>query len=570
MEADHNLPPSLKLTIMSRHVHRNKLSGLPCCIGASLWIGLTAACFVAPLAARAQPAAVTNDVIVGFRTPGGKIDLEVNVGPVTSLGNGPNGFIGNFASLFGTYLSPAWPTTPFGTGAIYWGAIGTAGSTEVFATSVWAGSGILGTAGNSLSWDMSGFGNVYGVANANVQIVSLYGTFNGNTAAPTGDGLSKTVSSSSTGSWTVTGGTGAVAFGAFNPNNFGFAAAIGDYTAQSGANYSALDLYSVTVTGSSFLGTFVLYTSAAGGINAGDLFFIKPAAPPAGTGATTRLVNLSARAAVGTDSNILIAGFIVSGSGNKSMVIRGVGPALTQFGVSNYLAQPSLGLFNAQSAQINSNTGWSNSAALSAAFTQVGAFSYPAGSVDSALQVSVPANQSYTAEVSGGNGGTGVSLAELYDADPSVLSSPSRLVNISARAGVGTGPNILIAGFIVGGTGSETVLVRGVGPTLGTAYGLTGVLANPVLTLFDSQGNVITSNQGWQNPPATPTGAWAGKAAPVDASHATFTKVGAFDLGNGTTDSALVVTLPAGAYTAEISGLNSTTGIALVEIYEDN
>jgi hypothetical protein len=91
-----------------------------------------------------------------------------------------------------------------------------------------------------------------------------------------------------------------------------------------------------------------------------------------------------------------------------------------------------------------------------------------------------------------------------------------------------------------------------------------------VLTLFDSKGNVITSNQGWQNPPATPTGTWAGQASPADATHATFASVGAFDLSNGTADSALVVTLPAGAYTAEISGSGNGTGVALVEVYEDN
>jgi hypothetical protein len=247
-----------------------------------------------------------------------------------------------------------------------------------------------------------------------------------------------------------------------------------------------------------------------------------------------------------------------------------VGPALNPFGVTNFLAQPALGLFTAQSVQFNANTGWNNSAVLGTAFGQVGAFPYPANSQDSALQVSLAAS-GYTAEVSGANNGTGVALAELYDADANVLSSPSRLVNISARASVGTGANVLIAGFEIGGSGSETLLIRGIGPTLGIApFGLTGVLANPVLTLFDANGNVITSNQGWQNPPATPTGIWAGQVSPVDATHTGFSSVGAFDLGNGTNDSAIVVTLPAGGYTAQISGAGGTTGVALVEIYEDN
>jgi hypothetical protein len=284
----------------------------------------------------------------------------------------------------------------------------------------------------------------------------------------------------------------------------------------------------------------------------------------------TRLMNLSARANVGTGSNILIAGFVISGAGSKNMLVRGAGPALGTMGISNYLVQPALSLFNSQSVAFNTNVGWANNTSLSDTFSQVGAFAFSTGSADSALQVSLPVNQSFTAEVSGVNGGTGVSLVELYDADPNVLNSPTRLVNISARANVGVGANILIAGFVIGGAGGETVLIRAIGPTLGTMFGLSGVLANPVLTLFDSKGNVITSNQGWQNSPGTPTGTWAGKASPTDATHGTFTKVGAFDLSDGTTDSAMVVTLPAGAYTAEISDANNGTGIALVEVYENN
>lgn len=286
------------------------------------------------------------------------------------------------------------------------------------------------------------------------------------------------------------------------------------------------------------------------------------------TPATARLANMSARANVGTDSNILIVGFVAGGSGSKNMLLRGAGSALAGFGISNYLAQPSLGLFNAQSVQINSNAGWNNNAALSATFMRVGAFSYSTGSADSALEASLPTNLPFTAQVSGMNRGTGVSIAEIYDADANLLTSPSRLANISARANVGTGTDVLIAGFVIGGTGADTILIRGIGPTLAT-YGLNGLLANPVLTLFDGQGNVITSNQGWQNPPVAPGGVWTGRVLPLSAGHADFSKVGAFDLGNGTADSALIVTLPPGNYTAQISGVNST-GVAEVEVYEDN
>jgi hypothetical protein len=132
---------------------------------------------------------------------------------------------------------------------------------------------------------------------------------------------------------------------------------------------------------------------------------------------------------------------------------------------------------------------------------------------------------------------------------------------------VETGSGVLIAGFVVGGVGNERVLIRAIGPTL-SQYGLTGVLQNPVLTLFDGLGNTITSDQGWQNPVAAPTGPWVGNVAPADATHAIFGAAAAFDLGDGTSDSALVITLPVGSYTAQVADAKGATGVALVEVYE--
>jgi sugar lactone lactonase YvrE len=319
-----------------------------------------------------------------------------------------------------------------------------------------------------------------------------------------------------------------------------------------------------------------LYVTDAHPINTGaPTSFIYPGTIRKGsvtalpTPATARLGNLSARANVGTDSNILIVGFVVGGSGSKNMLLRGAGPTLSGFGVANYLVQPSLGLFNAQSAQITSNAGWNNSASLGATFKRVGAFAYPANSTDSAIETSLATNTAFTAQVSGVNRGTGVSIAEIYDADPDVLTSASRLANLSARANVGTGADVLIAGFVVGGTGSDRVLIRGIGPALAN-YGLSGLLAKPVLTLFDVDGNVITTDQGWQNAPSAPAGIWTGRALPVAPSHADFSHVGAFDVSDGSADCALIVTLPPGNYTAQISGLNGTVGVAEVEVYEDN
>ena len=163
----------------------------------------------------------------------------------------------------------------------------------------------------------------------------------------------------------------------------------------------------------------------------------------------TQLANISTRALVGTGANIIIPGFVISGTGSEQLLARGDGPALTGFGVSGALAQPSLGVFNSS------------------------------GSVD------VYKRQ---VQVSGVGNSTGVALAEVYE----VSSGGTRLANISTRALVGTGANIIIPGFVIAGTGSEQLLARGDGPAL-TAFGVGGALAQPSLSVFDSSGNVIAS-----------------------------------------------------------------------------
>jgi hypothetical protein len=161
-----------------------------------------------------------------------------------------------------------------------------------------------------------------------------------------------------------------------------------------------------------------------------------------------------------------------------------------------------------------------------------------------------------------------VALAEIYDADDA-LGNPSntaQLANLSARCNVGAGAGVLIAGFVISGPSTETVLVRAIGPSL-TQFGITGELVSPILTVFDSSGLVIATDAGWANAPVP--GPSAINAGPQPASSAIFTSVGAFQPNSTTSgDSALIVTLPAGAYTVEVAGAGNTTGIALVEIYE--
>ena len=154
-------------------------------------------------------------------------------------------------------------------------------------------------------------------------------------------------------------------------------------------------------------------------------------------------------------------------------------------------------------------------------------------------------------------------MAEVYDAD--ALAPTDRLVNISARAFVGTGGNILIGGFVIGGNTPQTVIIRGDGPAL-AGFGLSGALPNATLTLSSSSGTVAV-NSGWNNAPGVGNAAIGGIVV-QRLTAALSAKVGAFALTSGSNDSAIVVTLPTGAYTAQVTGANGATGVALVEIYE--
>ena len=279
---------------------------------------------------------------------------------------------------------------------------------------------------------------------------------------------------------------------------------------------------------------------------------------PAGGTTPARLVNLSTRAFVGTGNNIIVAGFIVGGSGPKQLLVRGDGPTLAEYGVSGPLEDPQLEVFNASGVNLAANTGWGTTvggtAGLISAFNQTGAFALPAGSADSALVLPALPQGAATAEILGAGNTTGIGLAEVYDMD--AATAPARLVNLSTRALAGIGASALVAGFVIGPQGApyETVLVRGIGPALGQApFNFTGVLAYPTLTLYDASGNAIATNTGW-----------GGTAALT----AVFNLVYAFGLPASSADCALVATLPPGTYTAQVSGVNGTTGTALVEVYE--
>jgi aryl-phospho-beta-D-glucosidase BglC (GH1 family) len=271
--------------------------------------------------------------------------------------------------------------------------------------------------------------------------------------------------------------------------------------------------------------------------------------PPGGGGnsGTAHLVNVSIRATAGTGANTLIAGFVLSGSGAKSILLRGIGPTLADLGVGSPLADPSIMLYNAGGTVLGSNNDWGGASTLSTTFARLGAFSLAASSKDAALLTPLTAG-GRTMHVTTSNSTSGAALAEVYDGDTS--STDLQLVNISGRGAVDASSN-LIAGFVVSGTGSMNVLVRAVGPTL-TDLGVTGVLSNPNVTIYNSSGASFASNDDWGGSTALSS---------------TFTQVGAFNLPASSKDAAILLTLTPGAYTAVVSGINGATGVALVEVY---
>jgi len=269
-------------------------------------------------------------------------------------------------------------------------------------------------------------------------------------------------------------------------------------------------------------------------------------APPA----NGKLVNISARARVGTGGDILIGGAVVGG-GRAQLLVRAVGPTLGNYGVSGPLANPLLKATDLTGNPLTQNDDWGtnvNAAQLPALFTKLGAFAFAAGSKDAVLLLTLDPG-AYTFQVSGADGGTGVALLEIYIVTDSGL--PGKLVNLSARAFVGTGGEVLIAGFIT--QGNTQVLVRGIGPQL-SAYGVPGVLAAPTLGIYDAASNLVDSVATWDttfNP------------APA---RALFSKLGAFSLNADSKDTIDVLTIN-GIRTAIIQGVGNATGVALAEVY---
>ena len=283
---------------------------------------------------------------------------------------------------------------------------------------------------------------------------------------------------------------------------------------------------------------------------------------PAVVSGGSRLHNLSTLAQVGTGANVTIVGFVVTGPAGvaKPVLIRGDGPGLAKFSLTGFLTQPVLTVTNTStspSAVIATNTGWTTGAdpsQITSVSAQVGAFAFDAGSADSALYLSLtPGN--YTAELSGLGGTTGLGLVEVYELDN---TDPALLSNLSTFSHVGTGTSILTAGFVITGNQPATVLIRGSGPAL-SAFNISNFLTQPVLTVVNTSQNVtVATNAGWETGP-DPSQVVRACRKPRSVP---------FAYPAGSLDSALVLTLAPGNYTANVSGANGTTGTALVEVYQ--
>jgi hypothetical protein len=274
-----------------------------------------------------------------------------------------------------------------------------------------------------------------------------------------------------------------------------------------------------------------------------------------------RLINVATRAVVGSGDAALIAGFVIGGAEPKTVLIRGAGPALAAFAVTGALADPRLELYQG-TAMLAANDDWL--AADAATHAGAGAFAFTPGSKDAALIQTLPPG-AYTAHLSpaaGGAGAAGIGLVEVFElAAATSATSGARLINLSTRAFVGTGENILIPGIVIGPSGANeasdarAVLIRAVGPGLAD-FGVFGFLERPQLRVVGGNGSIIADNIGWQS------------AASRDALIAATARVGAFPLSAARSDSALLISLSPVPYTIQVSGADGGSGVALVEIYE--
>jgi DNA-binding beta-propeller fold protein YncE len=306
--------------------------------------------------------------------------------------------------------------------------------------------------------------------------------------------------------------------------------AINSYKPDPADTFSPLSYSSVSGSFSSVSSNATLTFNANGALATNNVSAAQPSAGQA--------LNIATRMSVQTGDNVLIAGFIVTGPGGstKKVLIRGMGPSLAQFGVTDTLSDPFLELHNPDGSVV-SNDNWQQGDT-----SQIPSGFAPSDPRESVIVATLtPGN--YSAVVKGAHGETGIGIAEVYDLDS---ASQAKLANISTRGFINTGDNVMIGGFIIGGTEPAKILVRAIGPSL-IPFGVQGALQATTLELHDSNGSVI-SNEGWRS---------------VQESEIIATTIPPSD----DRESAILATLVPGNYTAIVRGKNDTTGIAVVEAY---
>jgi hypothetical protein len=241
---------------------------------------------------------------------------------------------------------------------------------------------------------------------------------------------------------------------------------------------------------------------------------------------------------------VLIAGFIITGNTPKDVAIRGIGPSLLNFGITDSLADPTLELRASDGSVILQNDNWEDNAPRAAQLMALGLA--PGHPKESGIPVTLYPG-AYTAILAGKSQGTGVGLVEVYDTNSGALS---QLANISTRGFVLTAENVMIGGFILGGSSNNTtVVLRGIGPSL-AQFGLSPVLDDPTLELHNSNGATLVSNDNWQDDPVSAAQLSAANLAPSNPK-----------------ESGILTALAPGQFTAILAGKNGGIGIGLVEIY---
>jgi hypothetical protein len=259
--------------------------------------------------------------------------------------------------------------------------------------------------------------------------------------------------------------------------------------------------------------------------------------------APAQALNISTRMRVESGNNVLIGGFIITGTAPKNVAVRGIGPSLGQFGIPDFLADPTLELRDSSGGLVRQNDNWQDDPSQAFQLTTLGlALQNP----NESGMVASLSPAAYTAILAGKNGGTGVGLVEVYDTNS---GADSQLANISTRGFVLADTNVMIGGFILGGANNTHVVVRGIGPSL-AEFGLSPVLDDPTLELRDSNGALLVANDNWQDDPVSAAQLTARGLAPTNA-----------------TESGIQVSQFPGAFTAILAGKNGGTGIGLVEIY---